>query len=65
LSTAKKLIDQLHTYEKEIDQNIHVDMLLNEACYSLKADLARDSINSYYVRIICGELLKKEYYKLS
>lgn len=50
LSTAKKLIDQLHTYKKEIDQNIHVDILLNEACYSLKADLAKDTINSYYVR---------------
>lgn len=52
LSTAKKLIDQLHTYDKEIDQNIHVDMLLNEAYYSLKADLAQDSIDSYYVRFI-------------
>ncbi|CAI6343297.1 unnamed protein product [Macrosiphum euphorbiae] len=51
LSTAKKLINQLHTYEKEIDQNIYVDMLLNEACYSLKADLAKDSINSYYIAL--------------
>eukprot|EP00102_Acyrthosiphon_pisum_P002584 XP_001944165.2 PREDICTED: amyloid protein-binding protein 2 isoform X1 [Acyrthosiphon pisum] len=51
LSTAKKLINQLHTYEKEIDQNIHVDLLLNEACYSLKADLAKDSINSYYIAL--------------
>jgi len=57
LSTAKKLINQLHTYEKEIDQNIYVDMLLNEACYSLKADLAKDSINSYYVRIACDGLM--------
>jgi len=62
LSTAKKLINQLHTYEKEIDQNIYVDMLLNEACYSLKADLAKDSINSYYVRIVCDGLLIKECY---
>lgn len=54
LSTAKKLIDQLHTYDKEIDQNIHVDMLLNEACYSLKADLATDSIFSFHVRISYG-----------
>ncbi|KAL5242886.1 hypothetical protein ACI65C_010296 [Semiaphis heraclei] len=51
LSTAKKLINQLHTYEKEIDQNIYVDILLNEACYSLKADLAKDSINSYYIAL--------------
>jgi hypothetical protein len=51
---AKKLIDQLYTYEKDIDQNIHVDMLLSEACYSLKADLAKDSIHSYYVRIFCS-----------
>ncbi|XP_060840464.1 amyloid protein-binding protein 2 isoform X2 [Rhopalosiphum padi] len=51
LSTARKLLNQLHTYEKEIDQNIHVDMLLNEACYSLKADLAKDSINSYYIAL--------------
>jgi len=50
LDMAKKLIDQLHTYEQEIEQNIHVDMLLNEACYSLKADLAKDSIPSYYVK---------------
>lgn len=51
---AKKLIDQLYTYEKDIDPNIYVDMLLNEACYSLKADLAKDSIDSYYVRILSG-----------
>jgi len=62
LSTAKKLINQLHTYEKEIDENIYVDMLLNEACYSLKADLAKDSINSYYVRIIFGGVMIKEYF---
>lgn len=62
LSTAKKLIDQLHTYDKEIDQNIHVDMLLNEACYSLKADLAADSICSYHVRIFyCLLLIKYNY----
>lgn len=52
LSMAKKLIDQVYTYDKDIDQNIHVDMLMNEACYSLKADLAKDSIPSYYVRIL-------------
>jgi len=62
LSTARKLLNQLHTYEKEIDQNIHVDMLLNEACYSLKADLAKDSINSYYVRTVYDGLMIKEYY---
>jgi len=65
LSTARKLINQLHTYEKEIDQNVDVDILLNIACYSLKADLAKDSINSYYVRIVCGEIMIKEYYLLS
>lgn len=48
LGMAKKLINQLHTYEQEIEQNIHIDMLLNEACYSLKADLVKDSISSYY-----------------
>lgn len=52
LSTAKKLIDQLHTYDGPISENIHVDMLMNEACYSLKADLAKDSVFSYYVRFI-------------
>lgn len=51
LSTARKLINQLHTYEKEIDQNVDVDILLNIACYSLKADLAKDSINSYYIAL--------------
>lgn len=63
LSTAKKLIDQLHTYDKEIDQNIHVDMLLNEACYSLKADLANDSINSYYVSLfrLCDFIFENNY----
>lgn len=57
LSTGKKLIDQLHSYDREIDQNIHVDMLLNEASYLLKADLAKDSINSYYVSFVCGLLI--------
>lgn len=52
LSTAKKLIDQLHTYNQPIDESIHVDMLMNEACYSLKADLADDSVSNYYVRFI-------------
>lgn len=64
LSTAKKLIDQLHTYKKEIDQNVHVDILLNEACYSLKADLAKDTINSYYVCIFNLSTEIKESYFL-
>jgi len=54
LDVAKKLINQLHTYDKVIQQNIHVDMLLNEAWYLLKADLAKDSIFNYYVRdLVC------------
>ena len=64
LSTAKKFINQLHTYKKEIDQNIHVDMLLDEAFYSLNAELEKDSIKSYYVRIVCGEIMIKVYYYL-
>lgn len=49
LDIAKKLIDQLHTYNKVIEEHIYVDMLINEACYLLKADLAKDSIKNYYV----------------
>lgn len=56
LSTAKKLIFQLHSYDKPIDLNVYIDMLLNEACYSLKADLAKDSIHSYYVKFISDNL---------
>lgn len=59
LSTARKLIDQLLMYDKHIEQNIYVDMLLSEACYSLKADLALDSIRSYYVRAKCGLTIER------
>lgn len=52
LKTAKKLIDQLRLYNREIDQNIHVDLLLNETYYSLKTNLAINSNFSHYVRII-------------
>lgn len=57
LDTAKKLLDQIHMYEKLIDRNVHVDLLLNEACYSLKADLAKDSIYNYYVKFVYYKLL--------
>lgn len=50
LDIGKKLINQLHKYDKKIDHNIHVELLLNEAFYSLKADLANDSVSRYYVR---------------
>jgi len=53
LSTGKKLIDQLKTYEKNVDQNFQVDMILNKACYKLKADLAKDSVHGYYVCFVC------------
>ncbi|XP_050526374.1 amyloid protein-binding protein 2 isoform X2 [Daktulosphaira vitifoliae] len=51
LNSAKKLIEQVHMYDNEIEQHICVDMLLNEACYSLRADLAENSIYSYYVAL--------------
>lgn len=59
LSTAKNLINQLRTYNNEIYLNIRIDILLNEALYSMKAELTEESIHSYLVSLFCGELIKK------
>lgn len=54
LNIANKLKDQINKYkhDHEIELHISIDMLLNEACYMLRADLANDSISYYYVRYI-------------
>lgn len=39
LNTAKKLINQLRTYKKEIYLNIRIGILVNDAFYLIKAEL--------------------------
>ncbi|XP_050441691.1 amyloid protein-binding protein 2 isoform X2 [Adelges cooleyi] len=53
LNTAKELIQEVHKIDGYIEQYICVDMLLNEACYTLRADLAKTSIDSYYMALDC------------
>lgn len=49
LSMAKKIIQELYTYNKEIDPNVWIDVMMNVAYYSLNANLAKHNILNYLV----------------
>ncbi|XP_025191948.1 uncharacterized protein LOC112592163 [Melanaphis sacchari] len=49
--TAKKLINQLRTYNTEICNHIHVDMLLNEAVYSMKTEQEKECRKNYFIAL--------------
>lgn len=51
-STANNFIKQLHTFDKEIDDNINIEMVMNEASYFLHADLTKHNMSNYYVRFV-------------
>jgi len=49
LSMAKKIIEELYTYNKEIDPNVWIDVTMNIAYYSLNANLAKYNLPNYFV----------------
>jgi len=50
-NTARKLIQQTMAYQDEVDENVNIDLLLNQANYFLNVESSTFGINSYYVRI--------------
>lgn len=50
--TAKRFKNLLDTYDQQISQFIHIDMLLNEAIFLSKKKKPRESSKRFYVRIV-------------
>jgi len=54
--TAKRLKNQLDTYDEQISQLIHINMLMNEAIFFSKQKKPRESSKRFYVRIVYSQL---------
>jgi len=54
--TAKSLKNQLDTYDEQISQLIHINMLLNEAIFLSKEKKPKESSKRFYVRIFYSYL---------
>lgn len=50
IDIAKQLVSQLRLYDKKIEQDIYVNMLLNEAFYTINADLPINCFRNFFVR---------------
>lgn len=65
LNMAKKIIQELYTYNKEIDRNIWIDVIMNIAYYSLHTNLAKFYIPNYFVIFLCYNWLKINFIKFN